>query len=155
MRTSLERQYSNDQPRGTLQLTRWCFCLGSSKELFQRRGDQRQRVKIVDDRPGDPDDLARPGGHRGASKRRRSHRSHLNWHSQRDGFLFEDPRTEATWLPCRQTSPADSYRSPSSLCAGRGKPLADLSDTGQLSLGFTRGPGGASFQRCAAVYADG
>jgi predicted dehydrogenase len=44
---SLERQYSDDQPRGH-SIDALCFCLGEFKELSSVVANQRQRVKIVE-----------------------------------------------------------------------------------------------------------
>jgi hypothetical protein len=69
------------------------------------------------------------------------------------GVLFKIQGTEGTLA----IVPADSSQEPPSYCARRaGRQTAGGSlNTGALSLGSTGGPGGASFQRCAAVHADG
>src|SRR6266436_1166721 len=77
---------------------------------------------------------------------------------QRDGVPIRDPRYRGRpGYRAGRPSPGDLHtglRLHGAGCAG-GQTAGGSLDTGELSLGSTRGPGGASFQRCAAVHADG
>jgi hypothetical protein len=74
------------------------------------------------------------------------------------GFLFEIHGTEGDLaiVPAdpRQATYIQVFRVRCARCAG-GQTAGGSLDTGELSMGSTRGPAGASFQRCAAVRADG
>ena len=74
------------------------------------------------------------------------------------GFLFEIHGTEGALAIVPADPRQETYIQVSEFTvrgAQAGKPLADLSIPKELSLGSSRGPNGASFQRCAAVHADG
>jgi predicted dehydrogenase len=127
-----------------------CFCLGDFKELSSVVANQRQRVKIVE--TGETIPMTAPDQvllSIGPPQRR---------HGQRDGVPVRDPRHRGRpGYRAGRPSPGDVYtglRVHCARCAG-GQTAGGSLDTGELSLGSTRGSGGASFQRCTAVRADG
>src|ERR1700682_152172 len=99
--------------------------------------------------------MTSPGGH---SKRRGRIGPPQRRHRQRDGLPVRDPRDRGhPGYRADRSSPSDLYtglRVHCARCAG-GQNAGGSLDPGELSLGSTRGPGGASFQRCPAVHADG
>jgi predicted dehydrogenase len=104
-----------------------CYCLGEFKELSSVVANQRERVKIVE--TGETIQMTSPDQVliSGILQSGVVVSVHLKGGTANGtGFLFEIHGTDGGSL-----------------------------DTGELSLGSTRGPDGASFQRCAAVHADG
>jgi len=136
-----------------------CFCLGEFKELSSVVANQRQRVKIVETGEAiqmtSPDQVLLSGVLQSGAVAS----VHLKGGTANGtGFLFEIHGTEGDLA----VVPADPRQAPyiqvsefTVRGAQAGKPLADLSIPKELSLGSSRGPNGASFQRCAAVHADG
>jgi hypothetical protein len=126
-----------------------CFCLGEFKPAGEDRRDGRD----------DPDDRARPSAYkRHPAKRRGRIGPPQRRLRQRDGVPVRDPRHRGRPGHRAGTpSPGDLHTGLRIHCARRagGRTAGGSLDTGELSLGSTRGPGRASFQRCAAVQADG
>jgi hypothetical protein len=135
-----------------------CYCLGEFKELSSVVANQRQRIKIVE--TGETIPMTAPDQVliSGVLQSGAVASVHLKGGTANGtGFLFEIHGTGRPGYCAGRPSPGDLHtglRVHSARCAG-GQTAGGPLDTGELSLGSTRGPGGTSFQRCADVHAEG
>jgi predicted dehydrogenase len=131
-----------------------CFCLGEFKELFSVVANQRQRAQIAETgetiEMTSPDHVLLSGVLQSGAV--------VSVHLKGGTASVRDPRHRGRpGYRAGRPSPGDLHtglRVHCVRCAG-GQTAGGSLDTGELSLGSTRGPGGAPFQRCADVHADG